>query len=105
VITEDDVIVRLEEAGATAIFMMGSRWLSCRNPHMEIVRTALESYGWSSTRIRLPAPISEKITRMDEAMSWLSLIPQEKYVLRLASADPPIRCATCSAAVGGARLL
>jgi hypothetical protein len=27
-------------------------------------------------------PSAEKITRMDEAMGWLTLIPQERYVLR-----------------------
>ena len=27
-------------------------------------------------------PIAEKITRMDEAMSWIPLIPLDRYVLR-----------------------
>lgn len=82
-IDADFVVYRLEEAGATVLALPGSGWTTrLRSSSIEIVRTALESYGWSSTRIRPPTPSSEKITRMDEAMSWLSLIPQEKYVLR-----------------------
>jgi len=46
------------------------------------VRTALESYGWTETRIRPMVPSAEKITRMDEAMSWIPLIPLDRYVLR-----------------------
>ena len=82
-IDADFVVYRLEEAGATVLALPGSGWTTrLRSSSIEIVRTALESYGWSNARIRPPAPSSEKITRMDEAMSWLSLIPQEKYVLR-----------------------
>ena len=77
------VVYRLEEAGATVLALPGSGWTTrMRTSSIDIVRTALDSYGWSSDRIRPPAPSSEKITRMDEAMSWLSLIPQERYVLR-----------------------
>ena len=82
-IDADFVVYRLEEAGATVLALPGSGWTTrLRTSSIDIVRTALDSYGWSSDRIRPPAPSSEKITRMDEAMSWLSLIPQERYVLR-----------------------
>ena len=78
-IDADFVVYRLEEAGATGLAYPGSGWTtSMRTSSIDIVRTALDSYGWSSDRIRPPAPSSEKITRMDEAMSWLSLIPQER---------------------------
>lgn len=82
-IDADFVVYRLEEAGATVLALPGSGWTTrMRSSSIEIVRTALESYGWTNARIRPAAPSSEKITRMDEAMSWLSLIPREKYVLR-----------------------
>lgn len=82
-IDADFVVYRLEEAGATVLALPGSGWSTrLRSSSIEIVRTALESYGWSGVQIRPPTPSSEKITRMDEAMSWLSLIPQEKFVLR-----------------------
>lgn len=82
-IDADFVIYRLEEAGATALALPGSGWSTrLRTSSIEIVRTALESYGWSTTRIRPPVPSAEKVSRMDEAMAWLSLIPRERYVLR-----------------------
>jgi hypothetical protein len=82
-IDADFVIYRLEEAGATLLALPGSGWSTrLRSSAIDIVRTSLESYGWSETRIRPAIPSSEKITRMDEAMGWLSLIPQERYVLR-----------------------
>jgi hypothetical protein len=49
---------------------------------LEIVRTALEAYGWGEARIRPPVPSAEKITRMDEALGWIPLIPLDRYVLR-----------------------
>jgi len=82
-IDADFVVYRLEEAGATVLALPGTGWSThMRSSSIEIVRTAMESYGWSATRIRPAAPSSEKITRMDEAMGWLALIPKEKYVLR-----------------------
>lgn len=82
-IDADFVIYRLEEAGATVLALPGTGWSTrMRSSSIEIVRTAMESYGWSAARIRPPAPGSDKISRMDEAMAWLTLIPQEKYVLR-----------------------
>lgn len=78
----DAVIYRLEEAGATLLSLPSHACHLNRITGGDVMRTALESYGWNADRIRPPAPSSEKITRMDEAMSWISLIPPEKYVLR-----------------------
>lgn len=77
------VICRLEEAGATLLALPGSGWSTrLRTSSLEIVRTAIESYGWRASRIRPPIPPPARITRMDEAMSWISLIPLDRYVLR-----------------------
>ena len=77
------VIDRLEEAGATLLALPGSGWSTrLRTSSLEIVRTAIESYGWSTNRIRPPLPSPARITRMDETMGWISLIPVERYVLR-----------------------
>jgi hypothetical protein len=82
-IDSDFVVYRLEEAGATVLSLPGSGWSTrMRTSSIEIVRTAMESYGWSGSRIRPPMPSAEKISRMDEAMGWLMLIPQDKFVLR-----------------------
>jgi hypothetical protein len=77
------VIARLEEAGATLLALPGTGWSTkLRTSSIEIVRTALESYGWQETRIRPAVPSSARITRMDEAMGWISVIPLDRYVLR-----------------------
>jgi hypothetical protein len=79
----DFVIYRLEEAGATLLALPGTGYSTrLRTSSLDIVRTALESYGWSEARIRPSVPSAEKITRMDEAMSWIPLIPLERYILR-----------------------
>jgi hypothetical protein len=79
----DVVVYRLEEAGATLLALPGSGWTThMRTSSVEIVRSALESYGWTAARIRPAVPSAEKVDRMDEAMSWLSLIPQQNYALR-----------------------
>jgi hypothetical protein len=82
-IDADFVIYRLEEAGATLLALPNTGWSTrLRSSSLDIVRTALESYGWTETRIRPMVPSAEKITRMDEAMSWIPLIPLDRYVLR-----------------------
>jgi hypothetical protein len=82
-IDADFVIYRLEEAGATLLALPGTGWTTkLRTSSIEIVRTALESYGWTGARIRPPVPPAEKITRMDEAMGWIGVIPLDRYVLR-----------------------
>lgn len=82
-IDADFVIYRLEEAGATLLALPGSGWSTrLRTSSLEIVRSAMESYGWSEAVVRPPVPSAEKITRMDEALGWISLIPQDRYVLR-----------------------
>jgi hypothetical protein len=74
---------RLEEAGATLLALPGTGWSTrLRTSSLEIVRTAIESYGWTEQRVRPPVPPAADITRMDEAMAWISLIPVDRYVLR-----------------------
>ena len=79
----DYVVYRLEEAGATLLALPGTGWTTrLRSSSLEIVRTALEAYGWTEARIRPAVPSAEKITRMDEALGWIPLIPVDRYVLR-----------------------
>jgi hypothetical protein len=82
-IDTDYVIYRLEEAGATLLALPGTGYSTrLRTSSLDIVRTALEAYGWTDTQIRPSVPSAEKITRMDEALSWIPLIPVDRYVLR-----------------------
>ena len=79
----DYVVRRLEEAGATLLALPGTGWTTrLRTSYIEIVRTALESYGWSEARIRPAVPSADRISRMDEAMGWIGVIPLDRYVLR-----------------------
>jgi hypothetical protein len=77
------IIYRLEEAGAALLALPGTGWSTrLRGSSLEIVRAAIESYGWTTNRIRPPVPSAAQITRMDEAMLWIPLIPIDRYVLR-----------------------
>jgi len=82
-IDADYLIYRLEEAGATLLALPGTGWSTkMRSSSIEIVRTALEAYGWDTARIRPAVPSADKIDRMDEALAWVPLIPDNRYVLR-----------------------
>ena len=83
VIDADFVVYRLEEAGATLLALPGTGYSTrLRSSALDIVRTALEAYGWGEARIRPPVPPADKISRMDEAMGWIPLIPLNRHVLR-----------------------
>ena len=77
------VVARLEEAGRT-LLALPQRGYSpgLRMNRLDIVQEAVEAYGWSEGRIRLPVPPAQRITRMDESFAWLRLIPEDRYVLR-----------------------
>ena len=82
-IDADYVVYRLEEAGATLLALPGTGWSTrLRSSKLDIVHTALEAYGWTAAKVRPAVPSSEKITRMDEAVGWIPLIPLDRYVLR-----------------------
>lgn len=73
----------LEEAGATllALPLSGPR-TNLRTSAWPVVHAAVEAYGWSGARLRPAVPPAAAISRMDEVLSWIQLIPQENYVLR-----------------------
>ena len=77
------VVAQLEAAGATLLALPGTGWTTkLRQSSLEIVHIAIETYGWSDKQIRPAIPSAAKITRMDEVMGWIVLIPVERYVLR-----------------------
>lgn len=77
------VTYRLEEAGTTLLSLPQSGFTTkLRTSSLEIVRSAVEGYGWTEKQVRPPVPSAAKITRMDEALGWVLLIPVENYVLR-----------------------
>lgn len=80
-LSADDVILRLEEAGRTLLSLPPER----APGH---VRTTLwhhvqEPVHSMALPLRLrPTPSASDLTRMDEALAWLSLIPADKFVIR-----------------------
>jgi hypothetical protein len=82
-IDADYVVCRLEEAGATLLALPNTGYSTrLRTSSLDILRSELEAYGWTDEQIRPSVPSAEKITRMDEAMNWISLIPLGRYLLR-----------------------
>jgi hypothetical protein len=78
-----EIITRLEDAGATLLAMPVSGYSTkMRQMRFDVVHTALEAYGWETPAIRAPAPNAAAITAMDEALGWLRLIPETRFVLR-----------------------
>ena len=77
------VVARLEEAGAT-LLALPDRGPSprLRTYWPDFVRDASEAYGYGQSALRPATPSPHDIGRMDEALGWLALIPQDRYVLR-----------------------
>ncbi|MCB8880400.1 hypothetical protein ACELLULO517_09165 [Acidisoma cellulosilytica] len=77
------LIACLEEAGATLLSLPPSGFSPrLRTSTLPVLREAAEAYGWSLTELRAPMPSASRISRMDRAMGYLSLIPQDRYLLR-----------------------
>ena len=80
----ETVIARLEEAGETLLCLPRSDPATgLRQTRSEFVADALQAYAATDdARPRLPVPPAARITRMDQALAWVPLIPQDKLVLR-----------------------
>lgn len=77
------VIFRLEEAGRTLLALPQTGYSTrMRTGALDFVKTALECHGHGEGKIRPAVPSAGEITRMDEAMGWITLIPRERHVLR-----------------------
>jgi hypothetical protein len=77
------IIYRLEEAGATLLALPGTGYSTkMRVSHLDVVPAAIEAYGSDLARVRPPTPSASRITRMDEALGWITLIPAERRVIR-----------------------
>ena len=77
------VTYRLEEAGATLLALPGTGYSTkMRVSQLDVVASAAEAYGRNPGFVRPAVPSASRITRMDEALGWIMLIPQERYVIR-----------------------
>ena len=82
-IDPDSVVSRLEEAGRT-LLSLPNTGPSTRlvQSGLEWVREASQANAAPAARIRPATPDAATITRMDEALGWITLIPRDRYVLR-----------------------
>ena len=87
-LTTTEVIGRLEEAGAALLAMpMTGHSTRMATQKLDTIRAALEGCAWTTQgdpgpRLRPGSPDAACITRMDEALGWITLIPLDKYVVR-----------------------
>ena len=81
--TPEEIVLPQEPAAATLIRLPGKGYTTrLRQMRFEIVHTALEAYGWEVPKLRAPVPCAADISAMDEAFSWLALIPEGSFLLR-----------------------
>ena len=82
-IDAETVIARLEDAGRTLLALPHTGWTTkLRTSQLDVVRSAVESYGWEGGRLRAAYPDAKQVTAMDEALNWIPLISRDRYVLR-----------------------
>lgn len=82
--TADCVAAALERAGRTLLSLpiTGARPSGYRSNMPEIVREVTEAYGYSEEMARPPVPSPAAVSEMDRVLGWVSLIPQDKFVIR-----------------------
>jgi len=82
-IDAEAVIARLEEAGST-LLALPNTGPSTRlvQSGLEWARDASESFAQPRAKLRPAVPDAARITRMDQALAWIPLIPADRYVLR-----------------------
>ena len=80
----ETVIVRLEEAGCTLLCLPNTGpTTALRQTRHQFVADALGAYANADpARPRPPVPPALRITRMDQALAWIPLIPPDNLVLR-----------------------
>lgn len=79
------VLARLEEAGRTLLALpQGGYTTGMRTNAAMLIRHMIEAEGGEpvTSRVRPPVPSAAGITRMDEALAWIPLIPRDRSVLR-----------------------
>lgn len=82
-LTAEEIVARFEAAGATLLALPGRGYSTqIRTMRFDVVHSALDAYGWQGAVLRPPMPSAAAISEMDEVFSWLTLIPEGKYVLR-----------------------
>ena len=77
------VIYRLEEAGATLLSLPSTGYSTrLTMSHLDVVPSVLEAAGPDRSGLRPATPSASRISRMDEALGWIALIPADRRVIR-----------------------
>ena len=77
------VLYRLEEAGGTLLSLPNTGPSTrLRQSTLAPLQDAIEAYGRGPSTLRPPTPSGARIDRMDQALAWIALIPQDRVVLR-----------------------
>jgi hypothetical protein len=77
------LIQRLEEAGQTLLALPNTGYSTrLRTTALDILRDTVEAAPDDRPRLRTAHPDNARITRMDEALGWITLIPRDRHVLR-----------------------
>jgi hypothetical protein len=83
-IDAETVIYRLEEAGQTLLSLPNrGPTTALRQTRHQYLAEAVEAFAMeTNTPPKLPTPSAARITRMDQALAWIPLIPEANLVLR-----------------------
>ena len=77
------LVARLEEAGRTLLALPHQGPSPrLRTSAWQVLSGAMEGEGAPIARVRAALPGSARISRMDEALGWIALIPPDRIVLR-----------------------
>ncbi len=80
----ETVIYRLEEAGQTLLCLPArGHTTALRQTRHQYLAEAIETFTAEvDAPPKMPTPSAARITRMDQALSWIPLIPDDRLVLR-----------------------
>lgn len=82
-VTADEVVERLEKAGATLLRLPPSGWSTgARSFWPSVVHDPAEAFGWTAEVVKPSRPSAAEISAMDDTFKMLRLIPDDRYVLR-----------------------
>ena len=65
-----------------ALHVPGVRPGGYRSGMPEVLQEAIEAYGYNRVRARTAPPQAREIAAMDQALSWIRLLPADRVVMR-----------------------
>ena len=82
--TPEFVVSCLEQAGRTLLSLPipGARPSGFRSNMPEVIRQYNESYGHEAESPSAAIPSNREISRMDQVLSWVRLIPEDQFIVR-----------------------